>query len=46
MVDLNANAIREHQLVTEEIHNDSTSITLIGAYEGADPTIRVRAEWH
>lgn len=37
MVDLSVNAIREHQLNTQEIHNDSTSITLIGAYEGADP---------
>jgi len=37
MVHLNANAVREHQLVTEEIHNDSTSITFIGAYQGADP---------
>jgi len=37
MVDLAANAIRVHQLVIEQIHNDSTSITFIGVYEGADP---------
>jgi len=37
MVDLNANAIRVHRLVIEQIHNDTTSITFIGAYEGADP---------
>jgi len=37
MMDLSAHAIREHQLLTEEIHNDSTSITFIGAYQGADP---------
>jgi transposase len=37
MPDLSANAIRAHQLETEVIHNDSTSVTFIGAYEGADP---------
>ena len=37
LLDLSANAIREHQLEVEEIHNDSTSITFIGAYEGVDP---------
>jgi len=37
MAELSANAIREHQLETQEIHNDSTSVTFIGAYEGADP---------
>jgi transposase len=36
LLDLSANAIREHQLEVEEIHNDSTSITFIGAYEGVD----------
>ncbi len=36
LAELTGNAIREHQLNTEEIHNDSTSITLIGAYEGTD----------
>jgi transposase len=37
MTELNANATRVHQLETKEIHNDSTSITFIGAYEGEDP---------
>jgi len=37
MVDLSAHAIREHQLITQEIHNDSTRITLMGAYPGGDP---------
>jgi len=34
---LTATVIREHQLAIEEIHNDSTSITFLGAYDGADP---------
>ena len=37
LVDLSGAAIREHQLETEVIHNDSTSVTFLGAYEGADP---------
>lgn len=37
MLELSANAIRVHQLITEKIHNDSTSITFFGAYKGADP---------
>ena len=37
MVDVSGNAIREHQLETDVIHNDSTSVTFLGAYEGADP---------
>ena len=37
LAELSATAIQEHQLNTEEIHNDSTSITLKGAYEGEDP---------
>ena len=37
MTELSANAIRVHQLETEAIHNDSTSITFIGAYNGVDP---------
>ncbi len=37
MAELSANAIREHRLETKEIHNDSTSVTFIGAYEGTDP---------
>ncbi len=37
MAELSANATLVHQLETKEIHNDSTSITFIGAYEGEDP---------
>lgn len=37
MTELSANAIRAHQLETEVLHNDSTSITFIGAYDGVDP---------
>jgi transposase len=37
MLNLTANAIREHQLETNEIHNDSTSVTFVGTYEGVDP---------
>lgn len=34
---LSAQAIRVHQLETDVIHNDSTSVTFVGAYETADP---------
>ncbi|MEA2079336.1 MAG: IS1634 family transposase [Pseudomonadota bacterium] len=37
MTELSANAIRAHQLETQEIHNDSTSVTFIGDYDGVDP---------
>jgi transposase len=37
MTELSLNAIKAHELMTDEIHNDSTSITLIGAYETNDP---------
>jgi transposase len=37
MTELSANAIRVHQLLTEVLHNDTTSITFIGAYNGVDP---------
>ena len=37
MAELSANAIRAHQLETEVMHNDSTSITFLGAYNGEDP---------
>ena len=37
MAQLSANAIRVHQLETQEMHNDSTSVTFIGAYDGEDP---------
>lgn len=37
MTELSLNAIKAHELMTEEIHNDSTSITFMGAYEKNDP---------
>ena len=37
IAELSANAIRVHQLITNEMHNDSTSITFIGAYKKVDP---------
>lgn len=36
ITELSANAIRVHQLETNEVHNDSTSVTFIGAYNGID----------
>ena len=42
MTELSANAIRVHRLETREIHNDSTSVTFIGAYDGEDPkTVKI-----
>jgi len=37
MTELSANAIRVHRLETQQMHNDSTSVTFIGAYDGEDP---------
>jgi transposase len=37
MTELTLNAIKAHELLTEQIHNDNTSITLIGAYATNDP---------
>jgi len=37
MVELSGNAIGVHQLLTNEIHNDLTSITFQGSYEGVEP---------
>ena len=37
MTELSAKAILVHQLETEEVHNDSTTITFKGAYKGEDP---------
>lgn len=37
MTELSLNAIKAHELMTDEIHNDSTSITLMGAYETNNP---------
>jgi transposase len=42
MAELSANAIRVHRLETQEIHNDSTSVTFIGDYHGEDPkTVKI-----
>ena len=37
MTEVSCNAIRVHRLLTDEIHNDSTSITFIGNYKNPDP---------
>ena len=37
LTEVSCNAIRVHGLLTDEIHNDSTSITFIGDYKNPDP---------
>ncbi len=37
MTDLSSNSIRIHKLLTNEIHNDSTTVTFIGDYKNPDP---------
>lgn len=37
MTDISSNAIAVHQLLTDQIHNDSTSVTFIGKYDTPDP---------
>ena len=37
MIELSANAIKAHQLETDKIHNDSTTITFKGRYENQTP---------
>jgi transposase len=37
MTDVSCNAIRVHKLLTDEIHNDSTTVTFIGNYKSPDP---------
>jgi len=37
MTELSGNAIGVHQLLTDEIHNDSTTVTFIGKYDNPDP---------
>jgi len=37
MTEVSCNAIRVHGLLTDEIHNDSTTITFIGNYKNPDP---------
>ena len=42
MTELSANAIVVHQLETQEMHNDSTSVTFIGDYHGEGPkTVKI-----
>jgi transposase len=43
MLELTANAIQAHQLTTDSIHNDSTTVTFKGRYENQDPeTVQLR----
>lgn len=37
MTEIAGNAISIHKLLTEEIHNDSTTVTFIGKYDNPDP---------
>ena len=37
MTDVSANSIGVHKLMTDEIHNDSTTVTFIGNYKNPDP---------
>ena len=37
MTEVSSNAIRAHKLLTDEIHNDSTTVTFIGNYKDPDP---------
>jgi transposase len=37
MTEVSCNAIKLHQLLTDEIHNDSTTVTFIGKYANPDP---------
>ena len=37
MIEVSSNAIRVHKLLTDEIHNDSTTVTFIGKYDTPDP---------
>ena len=37
MTEVSGNAISTHNLMTDEIHNDSTTVTFIGKYDTPDP---------
>jgi len=37
MTEMSGNAIGVHKLLTDEIHNDSTTVTFIGKYDTPDP---------
>ena len=43
MTELSCNAISVHQLLTDEIHNDSTTVTFKGRYDSPDPeTVKLK----
>ena len=37
MTEVSCNAIKVHKLLTDEIHNDTTTVTFIGNYKNPDP---------
>jgi transposase len=37
MTEVSSKAIQVHQLITDEIHNDSTTVTFMGQYDHPDP---------
>lgn len=37
LTEISSNAISVHQLLTDQIHNDTTSVTFIGKYDTPDP---------
>ncbi len=37
MTEVSCNAIKLHKLLTDEVHNDSTTVTFIGKYANPDP---------
>ncbi len=37
MTEVSSNSISVHQLLTDEVHNDSTTVTFIGNYKNPDP---------
>lgn len=37
MTEVSSKAIQVHQLITDEIHNDSTTVTFLGHYDHPDP---------
>jgi len=46
MTEVSGNAIAVHQLLTDEIHNDSTTVTFIGKYDTPDPEAVKLAHGH
>ena len=43
MTEVSGNAIAVHKLLTDEIHNDSTTVTFIGKYNTPDPdTVKLK----